>query len=215
MFAVVQFVADGLLCWDGVSMQIKRNGAPRGADATHAARGSLRFRRRPGRLEHCALRYCIPVVPHSAPMAGACAVRRLAQATAHLTPIPASATAPPTHFEASVFAGRFGVAGTAGDGGQAVDALVNNPFGVIRGPDKAIYFCEYDGECVRRVGLDGIISTVAGCVSRTVPSPLNSPEKPSWRGRCGRTGGKGDGGTALEAEFNKPHEIRFGEQQPP
>ena len=30
---------------------------------------------------------------------------------------------------------------------------------------------------------------------------------------CGRTGGGGDGGGALAAEFNKPHEIRFGEPQ--
>ena len=106
------------------------------------------------------------------------AVRRLAQATAHLTPTTAAAAAAATthlHFEAAVFAGRFGVAGSAGDGGQAVDALVNNPFGVIRGPDGAIYFCEYDGECVRRVGLDGIISTVAGCVPRTsLPTAMSS-----------------------------------------
>ena len=27
MFAVVEFVADGLLCWDGVCMQIQRNGS--------------------------------------------------------------------------------------------------------------------------------------------------------------------------------------------
>ena len=96
---------------------------------------------------------------------------------------------PALTFEAAVFAGTFGVPGTAGDGGQATEALVNNPFGVIRGPDSAIYFCELDGECIRRVGRDGLISTVAG---------------------CGRTGGGGDGGSALDAEFNKPHEIRFG-----
>jgi hypothetical protein len=30
---------------------------------------------------------------------------------------------------------------------------------------------------------------------------------------CGRTGGGGDGGDALAAEFNKPHEIRFGQPQ--
>ena len=119
-----------------------------------------------------------------------------AAATAAKVPKPgaaatgAAAALPVPRFDAMVFAGQFGVAGTSGDGGQAVDALVNNPFGVIRGPDRAIYFCEYDGECVRRVGLDGIISTIAG---------------------CGRTGGAGDGGTALDAEFNKPHEIRFGE----
>ncbi len=91
--------------------------------------------------------------------------------------------------EASVetFAGT-GRAGRSGDGGPAAAAPLNNPFGVVRGPDGAIYFCEYDGQVVRRVGADGKISTVAG---------------------NGETGYAGDGGPALKASFNKPHEIRF------
>ena len=74
------------------------------------------------------------------------AARRLAQHHAHLHPRTASssttaATASSAakvavRFEPSVFAGTLGVPGTAGDGGQAADALVNNPFGVIRGPDR-------------------------------------------------------------------------------
>ena len=55
----------------------------------------------------------------------------------------------------------FGKEGHAGDGGQATAALIDNPFGVVRGPDGALYFCEYDGECVRRVADDGTISTIA------------------------------------------------------
>jgi hypothetical protein len=139
----------------------------------------------------------IPVCAAAATVAAtAGAVTTGAAATATAAAAAAAAAAvstlkPGPRFDAVVFAGRFGVAGTTGDGGQATDALVNNPFGVVRGPDRAIYFCEYDGECVRRVGLDGVISTVAG---------------------CGRTGGAGDGGSALDAEFNKPHEIRFGEK---
>ena len=89
--------------------------------------------------------------------------------------------------QVETFAGT-GKAGTSGDGGPAAQAQANNPFGVVRGPDGAIYFCEYDGQVVRRVAADGTISTVAG---------------------SGATGYAGDGGPALKASFNKPHEIRF------
>ncbi len=85
------------------------------------------------------------------------------------------------------FAGT-GMKGFAGDGGPATAAQIDNPFGVVRGPDGAIYFCEYEGQVVRKVGADGKISTVAG---------------------TGKVGYSGDGGPAREATFNKPHEIRF------
>jgi streptogramin lyase len=89
--------------------------------------------------------------------------------------------------QVETFAGD-GRAGSSGDGGPAARAQVNNPFGVVRGPDGAIYFCEYDGQVVRRVAREGTITTVAG---------------------SGKTGYAGDGGPALQASFNKPHEIRF------
>lgn len=85
------------------------------------------------------------------------------------------------------FAGT-GQKGHAGDGGPALQAQVNNPFGVVRGPDGGIYFCEYDGHVVRRVSTDGLISTIAG---------------------NGTAGFAGDGGPAAKASLNKPHEIRF------
>ncbi len=81
-----------------------------------------------------------------------------------------------------------GVAGFEGDGGLAIEAQLNNPFGVVRGPDGAIWFCEYSGQRVRKILPDGRIETVAG---------------------NGETGYSGDGGPALEARFNQPHEIRF------
>ncbi|MBL9117855.1 MAG: hypothetical protein JNJ83_22795 [Verrucomicrobiaceae bacterium] len=87
----------------------------------------------------------------------------------------------------STFAGT-GTKGYAGDGGPATKALIDNPFGVIRGPDGAIYFCEYTGHKIRRVAADGTISTVAG---------------------TGEKGYSGDGGPALNATFNLPHELRF------
>ena len=81
-----------------------------------------------------------------------------------------------------------GQAGFDGDGGPAREAQLNNPFGVVRGPDGCIWFCEYTGQRIRRIRKDGILETVAG---------------------NGKTGFEGDGGSALQASFNQPHEIRF------
>ena len=85
------------------------------------------------------------------------------------------------------FAGN-GQKGHSGDGGKARQAQLDNPFGVVRGPDGAIWFCEYSGQRIRRVSQDGIISTIAG---------------------NGMAGYSGDGGPAILASFNLPHEIRF------
>lgn len=87
----------------------------------------------------------------------------------------------------STFAGT-GVRGFSGDGGPATAAQVDNPFGLVRGPDGALWFCEYTGQRIRKVDPDGTIHTMAG---------------------SGRKGYSGDGGPALEATFNLPHEIRF------
>lgn len=78
--------------------------------------------------------------------------------------------------------------GSTGDGGPALKAGLDNPFGIVRGPDGALYFCEYTGQRIRRIDENGVITTVAG---------------------SGKTGFGGDGGPALEASFNKPHELRF------
>ncbi|MEO6786780.1 MAG: hypothetical protein ABI318_11660, partial [Chthoniobacteraceae bacterium] len=82
----------------------------------------------------------------------------------------------------------IGVQGFAGDGGRASTARVDNPFGVTRGPDGALWFCEYTGQRIRKITPDGKIHTVAG---------------------TGQKGYAGDGGPALKATFHLPHEIRF------
>ena len=87
----------------------------------------------------------------------------------------------------TTFAGT-GEKGGAGDGGPAAKAQIDNPFGLTRGPDGALYFCEYTGQRIRKVTPDGIIHTVAG---------------------SGQKGYSGDGGPALQATFNLPHELRF------
>jgi streptogramin lyase len=81
-----------------------------------------------------------------------------------------------------------GLQGLRGDGGPATEAQIDNPFGVVRGPDGGLWFCEYSGHRIRRVAPDGTIHTVAG---------------------SGKKGYSGDGGPAREATLNLPHELRF------
>jgi streptogramin lyase len=82
----------------------------------------------------------------------------------------------------------IGTRGFSGDDGPAIAAQLNDPFGVVRGPDGALWFCEYGGQHVRTLAADGKIRTVVG---------------------SGQVGYTGDGGPALKATLNKPHEIRF------
>lgn len=81
-----------------------------------------------------------------------------------------------------------GSKGFSGDGGMASAAQINNPFGIARGPDGALYICDTDNHRIRKVTPDGKISTVAG---------------------TGERGWSGDGGPALSAKLNEPYEVRF------
>lgn len=82
-----------------------------------------------------------------------------------------------------------GVAGYSGDDGPGESGHINNPYGMTIGPDGALYFCEVNNHCVRRLDLrTRILSTVAGNLRR---------------------GYSGDGGQAIEATMNQPYEVRF------
>ncbi len=84
--------------------------------------------------------------------------------------------------------GGTGMTGYSGDNGLAVRTQLGNPYGIVRGPDRALYFCEVDNHVIRRVAPDATISTVAG---------------------TGKRGYSGDGGAATNALLNEPYEVRF------
>src|SRR5688572_1241690 len=85
-----------------------------------------------------------------------------------------------------------GIAGYEPEGSSGLPATgtpVNNPYGVVIGPDGALHFCEVDTGRTRRLDLrSGRITTVAGNGTKAYA---------------------GDGGPAAEASFSAPHEIRF------
>ncbi len=69
------------------------------------------------------------------------------------------------------------------------DAQVANPYGVVVGPDGALYFCDLDNQRIRRLDrATGVTTTIAG---------------------NGERGYSGDGGPATAAALDMPHEIQF------
>ena len=55
-----------------------------------------------------------------------------------------------------------GTQGYTGDGGPAAQARIGAPLNIAAGPDGSVYFSDYDAHRIRRIGPDGIITTVAG-----------------------------------------------------
>jgi len=69
------------------------------------------------------------------------------------------------------------------------DNSVNNPYGLVVGPDGGLYFCDIDNHAVRRLDLKNKkVTTIVG---------------------TGTKGNSGDGGPATKAEVDQPYEIRF------
>ena len=59
-------------------------------------------------------------------------------------------------------AGTAGVQGYTGDGGLAISAMLGRPVALTLDVAGNLYYVDSVNQCVRRIGTDGIISTVAG-----------------------------------------------------
>ncbi|HMP71938.1 MAG TPA: carboxypeptidase regulatory-like domain-containing protein [Kiritimatiellia bacterium] len=74
----------------------------------------------------------------------------------------------------TTFAGT-GAAGYSGDNGPATDAQVNVPYSVATDAAGAVYLADSQNHRIRKVGLDGVIHTVAGSGS----TPYNGDSIPA------------------------------------
>ena len=85
--------------------------------------------------------------------------------------------------------------GYEGDGDLATKAKFNEPTAIALGPDGSLYIADTDNHRIRRVGPDGIITTVAG---GGVAAKL---DKDSFLG---------DGGPATKAQLSRPAGLAVG-----
>jgi DNA-binding beta-propeller fold protein YncE len=76
--------------------------------------------------------------------------------------------------------------GTGGDGTSADRAELTGPFGVGFDDQGTLFFVEMTGNRVRKIGPDGLVTTLAG---------------------SGQKGNGGDDGPAARAELNGPHSL--------
>lgn len=79
-----------------------------------------------------------------------------------------------------------GVPGYSGDGGPAVNATLNTPYGILLDKDDNLLIADSNNHVIRKVGSDGIIQTIAG---------------------SGQQGYDGDGGPARAAKLNAPQSL--------
>ncbi len=84
----------------------------------------------------------------------------------------------------NTFAGK-GTSGYSGDGGNAKDCELNNPFGITFNGGN-LYIADRHNNCVRKVDAGGIITTIAG---------------------VGISGFSGDNGPATDARLNSPVSV--------
>lgn len=80
-----------------------------------------------------------------------------------------------------------GAASSTGDGGQALYASFNKPFGISVVTNGDMYLTEFDGHIIRKISSAGIVSTYAGT--------------------AGTSGNSGDGGQASSALLYSPRSL--------
>jgi glucose/arabinose dehydrogenase len=82
-----------------------------------------------------------------------------------------------------------GTEGYSGDGGPATSAQLNRPRDVEVGEDGSLYIADTNNNRIRKVSVDGAISTIVG---------------------TGRSGYSGDEGPAINAQLNRPRDVEVG-----
>jgi hypothetical protein len=85
--------------------------------------------------------------------------------------------------------GDVSQSGYSGDGGPAIDALLDHPVDLAIGGDGTLYITDVYNHCVRAIDVGGTIRTVAGV--------------------CGTKGFEGDGGLATAALLNRPYGVEW------
>src|SRR6478609_490240 len=94
-----------------------------------------------------------------------------------------------SHAQEGTVANLAGTGLSRGVDDPAGTKAITDPYGLVRGPDGALWFCEHNGHRISRLAPDGTLSVIAG---------------------MGTKGYTGDGGPARAATLNLPHELRFG-----
>jgi len=85
-------------------------------------------------------------------------------------------------------AGGTGTAGSSGDNGLAISALINSPKGIVTDASGNIYFADASNNKIRKISTTGVVTTIAG---------------------TGTAGFSGDGGAATSAKLDNPNGIAF------
>lgn len=88
--------------------------------------------------------------------------------------------------------GKPGFQTEALGGSIASISLIDNPYGIVPGPDGALYFCEVDSGRIRRLDVtNNRLSTIAGNGEKGYISEARRP---------------------LDTSFNAPHELRWDDE---
>jgi sugar lactone lactonase YvrE len=93
-----------------------------------------------------------------------------------------------------------GVEGFSGDGMPAILAELSLPSSIRLAPDGSILFMDFGNQRVRKIGLDGNISTVAGSGPELITPTASATCADGSSAPCGHF--SGDGGPATSAQIN-------------
>ena len=93
------------------------------------------------------------------------------------------------------FSGGYSIGGYSGDGGPAVEAELSEPLGLAVDTSGNLYIADSSNHRIRRIDASGFITTVTGT------------EGTGFSGGYSNGGYGGDGGSAVMAQLNYPHDV--------